>query len=378
MKSRHRISLLVTTAVSVMPCMSALAATTTAHPATRHHSAKPSSAAHSAAHPAAATATPAVAAPRKKKTDVNFTGEAETINVTTGTHATNRKARESSSPVSVISAATLRHSGMMNVADALTRTYASINVQAMGADSSALTSSIQMRGLGPNEVLVLVDGKRRHNTANITADAGPQFGSTGADLNTIPASAIDHIEVLEDGAAAMYGSDAIAGVVNIITKKQAHGMHTSVQTGANAYNGDGWQYKVDADGGVKWGNDGYLHISGEVYHTDHMVVGARDHRLIGSWPNNATTTGYYNGVVPNAMNVPADSNKIMSTPEETRESLAIDFGKTITEGVNFYGLITYMHRHGEAYENYRTPAIAPTMYPAGFSPLETSEENDYA
>ncbi|MDE7540919.1 TonB-dependent receptor plug domain-containing protein [Gluconobacter sphaericus] len=378
MKSWHRISLLVTTAVSVIPCMSALAATTTAPPATRHHSMKPSSATHSAAHSAAAMATSAVAAPRKKKTDVNFTGEAETINVTTGTHATNRKARESSSPVSVISAATLRHSGMMNVADALTRTYASINVQAMGADSSALTSSIQMRGLGPNEVLVLVDGKRRHNTANITADAGPQFGSTGADLNTIPASAIDHIEVLEDGAAAMYGSDAIAGVVNIITKKQAHGMHTSVQTGANAYNGDGWQYKVDADGGVKWGNDGYLHISGEVYHTDHMVVGARDHRLIGSWPNNATTTGYYNGVVPNAMNVPADSNKIMSTPEETRESLAIDFGKTITEGVNFYGLITYMHRHGEAYENYRTPVIAPTMYPAGFSPLETSEENDYA
>lgn len=109
-----------------------------------------------------------------------------------------------------------------------------------------------------------------------------------------------------------------------------------------------------------------------------MVVGTRDHRLIGSWPANATTTGYYTGVVPNAMSIPADSNKIMSTPEETRENLAIDFGKTITEGVNFYGLITYMHRHGEAYENYRTPNIAPTMYPAGFSPLETSEENDYA
>lgn len=242
MKYRNRISLPVTIAVSVMPCMPVLAASTTTHPATRHHSAKAASAAQTSVHPATTSkAQPVVTTTRKKKTDVNFTGEAETINVTTDTHATNRKARESSSPVSVISAATLRHSGMMNVADTLTRTYASINVQAMGADSSALTSSIQMRGLGPNEVLMLVDGKRRHNTANITADAGPQFGSTGADLNTIPASAIDHIEVLEDGAAAMYGSDTIAGVVNIITKKQAHGMHTSVQTGANAYNGDGWQ-----------------------------------------------------------------------------------------------------------------------------------------
>ncbi|KFL87905.1 TonB-dependent receptor [Acetobacter malorum] len=385
MRVRRRFSLLVTTVCTVAPCLAAEAATpgtektttarhhVTAHSGTPH--AKPAAA---GAMPAAAVSTAPAARRAPKKSGPVYAGEAETINVTTGTHSTNRKARQSTSPVTVVSAATLRRSGMMNVADALTRTYASINVQAMGADSAALTSSIQMRGLGPNEVLVLVDGKRRHNTANITADAGPQFGSTGADLNTIPASAIDHIEVLEDGAAAMYGSDAIAGVVNIITKKQDHGLHMSAQTGANAYNGDGWQYQLNADGGLKLGQDGYMHISAQMYHTDHMVVGAHDHRLLGSWPTNATTTGYYNGLVPGAMNVPSDSNKIMSTPEETRESLAIDFGKKITEGINFYGLITYMHRHGEAYENYRTPNIAPSMYPSGFSPLETSEENDYA
>lgn len=78
----------------------------------------------------------------------------------------------------------------------------------------------------------------------------------------IPANAIDHIEVLEDGAAAMYGSDAIAGVVNIITKKDDHGLHMSAQTGANAYNGDGWQYQLNADGGLKLGEDGYIHLSG--------------------------------------------------------------------------------------------------------------------
>lgn len=77
-----------------------------------------------------------------------------------------------------------------------------------------------MRGLNPNQVLILVDGKRRHVTANIVQNAGPQFGSTPVDLNMIPANMIDHIEVLEDGAAAMYGSDAIAGVVNIITKSR--------------------------------------------------------------------------------------------------------------------------------------------------------------
>ncbi|OUI88755.1 hypothetical protein HK19_15725 [Acetobacter persici] len=116
--------------------------------------------------------------------------------IVTGTHAVNRKARQSTSPVSVLSAATLRRSGQMNLADALTRTYASINVSAMGNDAGSLTSAIRMRGLNPNQVLVLVDGKRRHTTANIYADAGPAFGATPVDLNMIPAASIDHIEVL--------------------------------------------------------------------------------------------------------------------------------------------------------------------------------------
>ncbi|WP_264802263.1 TonB-dependent receptor plug domain-containing protein, partial [Ameyamaea chiangmaiensis] len=133
-------------------------------------------------------------------------------------------------------------------------------------DVGALTSSIRMRGLNPNEVLVLVDGKRRHTTANIIADSGPQQGSTPVDLNMIPASAIDHIEILRDGAAAMYGSDAIAGVVNIILKKTPHGLNMVAQTGANAYNGDGWQYQVGIDGGFGFGDDGYVHISGQVTH----------------------------------------------------------------------------------------------------------------
>lgn len=306
--------------------------------------------------------------------------EAETV-IVTGTHASNRTARSSTSPVTVISAATLQHSGQLNLADALVRTYPSITVQNQGADAAALTSSVRMRGLGPNQVLVLVDGKRRHTTANIQADGGPNFGATPVDLNMIPANAIDHIEVLEDGAAAMYGSDAIAGVVNIITKKQDHGLNVSGQTGANAYNGDGWQYQLNADGGMKLGDGGYLHISGQMYHTDHWVMkNIRDHRLLPAkdLPPNIATNGYYTSVVANPVNVPETSNQIESSPEETRENLAIDWGKKITEHMEIYGQITYAHRHSEAYENYRTPAIAPSIYPSGFSPLETIEENDFA
>ncbi|WP_242403191.1 TonB-dependent receptor plug domain-containing protein [Asaia platycodi] len=135
----------------------------------------------------------------------------------------------------VISSKTLERSGELNIANALTRTYPSITMSARGSNTNSLVSSIQMRGLGPNETLVLVDGKRRHSTANIVQKPGPQFASSGVDLNMLAGNMIDHIEVLEDGAAAMYGSDAIAGVVNIITKKKDHGLTLSGQGGANAY-----------------------------------------------------------------------------------------------------------------------------------------------
>ncbi|MBB2205438.1 TonB-dependent receptor [Gluconacetobacter takamatsuzukensis] len=295
--------------------------------------------------------------------------------IVTGTRAPNRHARQSSSPVTVVTAATLARTGLPNLAEALARTYPSINIQAMGQNADALTSSIRMRGLNPNHVLVLVDGIRRHTTANISTGAGVNFGSTPTDLNMIPAAAIDHIEVLEDGAAALYGSDAIAGVVNIITKKKPSGLHVSATTGANAYLGDGWTAQVDADGGIRLGDDGYLHLSGQYMHRDDSVIKAIDHRLIEDQaPAGAYTGSAYTGSLP----VPLYSNQVTNVPEETRESLALSFGKPLTDKVEGYGLITYAHRHSQAFEQYRLPTVLPSAYPAGFEPLDVGEENDYA
>lgn len=297
--------------------------------------------------------------------------------IVTGTHSENRKARQSISPVTVISAATLQRSAELDLAEALAKTNATITVETMGSDTAALVSSFHMRGMSSNQVLVLMDGKRRHTTANFSADSGPNFGATGVDLSMLPSNMIDHIEVLEDGAAAMYGSDAIAGVINIITKKTDHGIHMSGQTGANAYNGDGWQYQVNADGGMKLGKDGYLHVFGQVYHTDHFVAkGAHDHRLIGSQPAWADAASY------TAQKLPSTLNKITSMPEETRENFGLDWDKPVSDHAEFYGSITYAHRHSEAYENYRVPnvgnGVAESYWPTGFSPLETIEENDYS
>jgi iron complex outermembrane recepter protein len=118
----------------------------------------------------------------------------------------------------------------------------------------------QLRGLGPDQVLVLVNGKRRHTSALVNVNGTPGRGSVGTDLNAIPAFAIERVEILRDGAAAQYGSDAIAGVINIVMKK-SNKLTGSVFGGANASAGandhrggiDGKQVQVDLNYGIPIG-----------------------------------------------------------------------------------------------------------------------------
>ncbi len=296
--------------------------------------------------------------------------------IVTGTRAAHVKARQSISPITLISAATLARSGELNVSNALTRIYPSITMSTRGSNTNSLVASIQMRGLNPNETLVLIDGKRRHTTANIVQKPGPQFASSGVDLNMIPGNMIDHIEVLEDGAAAMYGSDAIAGVVNIITKKKDHGVSLTAQTGANAYNGDGWQYQLDADGGLKLGTDGYVHLGAQLYHTDHMIAWGPDHALLGYWPDGADTSKYF--VKPGVnQSWKGRQTDYVSSPEETRENLGIDFAKPLTEGVELYGQSTLAYRHAEM-QAYKSPYVNTTYFPDGIRSVTGNDELDYA
>ena len=229
-------------AAGTMPALaqdSSAAAPGTAIANARHHAHQSARKARKASRAASATriaaaatdpnAMPATAAPARLadiRSGAAISGTApdsgESV-IVTGTRNLGKKARDSTSPIDVISATTLARSGQPNLSDQLTRTDPSISVQAYGADTQALVAAIRLRGLSPNDVLVLIDGKRRHPTSNITADAGPEQGATPVDLNMIPAAAIDHIEILRDGAAAQYGSDAIAGVVNVIMKKTDHG-----------------------------------------------------------------------------------------------------------------------------------------------------------
>jgi iron complex outermembrane recepter protein len=139
--------------------------------------------------------------------------------VAVGTRRADRSVTESPVPVDVIPAAAIQNTGLIETAQILQRLAPSVNFPRTSvADGTDHLRPVTLRGLAPDQVLVLLNGKRRHNTALVHVNGTVGRGATSVDLNAIPSNAIDRIEVLRDGAAAQYGSDAIAGVVNIVLK----------------------------------------------------------------------------------------------------------------------------------------------------------------
>lgn len=184
--------------------------------------------------------------------------------VVTGTRAGNRTESSSLTPIDVISADVLKQTGTIDLTQALERAIPSLNFPfAPASDTFAFQRPFELRGLSPDQVLVLVDGKRWHPGALVLSLGQIGQGSQGIDLNTIPLSAIDHIEVLRDGASAQYGSDALSGVVNIILKKGAEGGDVQL-SGGQFSAGDGRQWQGAANFGVPLGGEsGWLRITAE-------------------------------------------------------------------------------------------------------------------
>jgi len=158
-------------------------------------------------------------------------------------------------------------------------TYVAPSFQAnrqSSADQSEFVDPATFRGLGPDQVLVLVNGKRRHNTSlvNTTTFAS---GYVGTDLNSIPYSAIERIEILRDGAAAQYGSDAVAGVINIVLKRDTDQLTADVSYGEMS-RGDGETIQMSANYGFRVGTKGFVNIAGE-FTSRGRTVRSDDHDL---------------------------------------------------------------------------------------------------
>ncbi|HMG19591.1 MAG TPA: TonB-dependent receptor [Gemmatimonadales bacterium] len=176
---------------------------------------------------------------------------------------TARTATETPVPVDVIAAEEMQQTGQTEVNQILTSLAPSFNASHQTiADGTDHINPASLRGLGPDQVLVLVNGKRRHAPALVHVNGTFGRGTVGVDLNAIPASAIDRIEVLRDGASAQYGSDAIAGVINIVLKRETDGIQASTTSGVTG-EGDGAQVKTDLNAGFAIGERGFFSVTGE-------------------------------------------------------------------------------------------------------------------
>jgi iron complex outermembrane receptor protein len=176
--------------------------------------------------------------------------------VVIGSRSAPKSALDTVVPVGYIGQNDIQSTGTLELGKVLQELDPSVNfTSTFVSDGTDIIRPVTLRGLGPDQVLVLINGKRRHQQALVNVQQSIGRGSAGTDINAIPLSAIDHIEVLRDGAAAQYGSDAIAGVINIVLKKQPGKSQVTGALGTTS-KGDGDLFSGSATTGLALGSDG--------------------------------------------------------------------------------------------------------------------------
>ncbi|HUA81720.1 MAG TPA: TonB-dependent receptor plug domain-containing protein, partial [Dyella sp.] len=275
--------------------------------------------------------------------------------IVTGTRTQNRTDSTSLSPIDVVPASALQSTGTNELSTALARLIPSLNFPRPSAtDTTDSQRPAQLRGLAPDEVLVLVDGKRWHTSAMVNVDGTIGRGSAPVDLNTIPLSAIDHIEVLRDGASAQYGSDALAGVINIILKHGAQGGSVELD-GGQYQRGGGKQWQGSANFGIPLNGDkGWLRISVDDGHQDPTNHGGVDIR----YPQ-------------------LGEKQVFGDPAVSEHNLFLNSQYDITNNIQFYAFGSYHARNAISDELYRNPfgysssvkSQLTALYPDGYQPL---------
>jgi iron complex outermembrane receptor protein len=309
---------------------------------------------------------PAAQAQDSQQSAAANAGELQSV-VVTGTRSLNRRTLETESPVDVISSRELLSTGSSELATVLSRLLPSMNFpHPVGADASDAVRPAQLRGLSPDQTLVLVNGKRRHTSAVVNVNGSMGRGSAPVDLNAIPLAAIDHIEVLRDGAAAQYGSDAIAGVVNIILKKGADGGEAEVSYGEYD-KGDGEQTTVRGSTGFKLGDKGWVRVAVEAANRKPTNRSFTDPRPEAG-PRQGTITQRY------------------GDPDSRPRALFVNSQYALSDSVDWYAFANYGERKTSSAATWRTafttpfdpanPHLRTALYPEGFSPLEDSKSTD--
>lgn len=289
--------------------------------------------------------------------------------VVTGTRVADRTRLDTLSPVDVLPEDKLTNQGTTELAQALATVAPSLNFPRPSATDG--TDSIRpatLRGLSPDQTLVLVNSKRRHASALVNLNSTVGRGSAAVDLNAIPLAAIDRVEVLRDGASAQYGSDAIAGVLNLHLREASEGgafdltygtTETTVDTARGSrHASDGETFTASAWSGFSLGSAGFLTLSAEYRDNDPTSRGDYDVREPLTSP---TVTSRYGD--PDSRNVSFYANAAVP--------LAADW--------EVYGWAGFQDRDAEAAALPRlanNPNNVTAIYPNGFLPLITTDVKD--
>lgn len=290
--------------------------------------------------------------------------------VVTGTRKEGQLASETLSPIDIISGTALQYQGASDLTDSLTKLTPALSTQRFPiADGTAFVRPVVLRNLAPDQTLVLVNGTRRHRSALVNLQLAPlgtvNQGSQAVDFSAFPASAIKRVEVLRDGASAQYGSDAIAGVINVILKDANHGATINAQYGEYS-EGDGERVNFNANAGFALGQDGFLNLSFE--YTDSDLTSRGQAR-----PDAAAVAG-----IVGADKVPYNGlGQRWGDPEVEAYKFFVNAGITLNNDVELYGNASYMDNTTVGGFFYRGPVLPPEHMINGRSTLIVDSNGDF-
>lgn len=287
--------------------------------------------------------------------------------VVTGTRVVGRSRLDTASPVDVLSGDALRGQGTTELGQALANVAPSINFPRSSAvDATDSIRPATLRGLSPDQTLVLVNGVRGHTSALLNTNGSVGRGAAAFDLNTIPAVALESVEVLRDGASAQYGSDAIAGVVNLRLREARSGggatlgygqYQTEVSPARSSRNAhDGQTFSASAWQGIALGSDGFLTLSADYLGRGRTSRGDIDTRFS-----------------------PVRVSSRFGDPEVEQYTLFANFGVPVGETWQVYGHAGYQNRGSTGAALPRPLSNAnsiPAIYPNGFTPLIRVKSED--
>ncbi len=305
--------------------------------------------------------------------------------VSTGTRFNDRTVTESPVPIDIVTRAEMTQGGYTETTQMLQALVPSFNFPRPSlTDGTDHIRPATLRGLAPDQTLVLVNGKRRHTSALVNVNGSVGRGSVSVDFNAFPSSAIARVEVLRDGASAQYGSDAIAGVINVILRKDA-GWGFDATYGATK-EGDGRDLKVSAYAGTKLGDRGSLFVT--AYDRNHSPTSriAPDTRqqYFGTNPTTGAKTtlsgNYGSGTGLSASNGTLDPreatvnrlNLRFGVPRAKERGIFVNGEVPLQDGFEVYGFGGVTIRHAEGAGFFRRPGDDRTVraiWPDGFLPV---------